>query len=190
MNITPNTELAAVNRILFTIGASPVNSLAESSVDIVNARTQLSYSSAMVQAKGWTFNIQENMFVQSDAFSNQIIYRPSWLKVTSSGSQSPYINKAGFLYDRLSNTDRFPGGTTIDVIELQPFDELPLCFQAYITEKAAWAFNSGAFGDPQTAQDVATKMEEARVMCGEYELDYADLDLFTNPFIQGRLGRR
>lgn len=190
MNITVNTELGAVNRILFSIGASPVNSLSETSVDVVGARTQLSYASARVQSRGWTFNIQENLFVPSDAFSKQIIWRPNWLRVTTSGGQTPYMNKGGLLYDRVSRTNLFPSGVTVDIVEEQPFDELPFCFQAYIAAKAAKAFNAGAFGDPGTAAEIEQEIAEAWFMCQEYELDSGDYGIFEDTYVQGRLARR
>lgn len=190
MNITLNTELAAINRILFTIGVSPVNSLAESSVDVVNARTQLAYTSSEVQAKGWTFNIQEGLQVDSDAFSNQIKFRPTWLKVTQSGSETPYINRGGLLYDRLSQTNLFPGGVTLDVIELVPFEELPFCFQGYITALAAKAFNNGSFGDPNTGIEIEQSIQRNWITCQEYELDFGNFGIFEDAYVQGRLTRR
>lgn len=191
LNITVNTELAAVNTIIYTIGESPVNSLENSSsVDVINARTLLAQESRKVQDKGWTFNTQEGYFVASDVFSNQIVFRPTWLRVLESASGTPYVNRGGYLYSRPDQTDLFPGGITVDLIEEVPFEELPYCFQTLITMKAARRFNGGSFGDPGVDAEAARLEEEARVSCNEYELDYANLSLFTNDtFISGLLGR-
>lgn len=191
LNITVNTELAAVNTIIFTIGESPVNSLENSSsVDVINARTLLAQESRKLQDKGWTFNIQENFFVASDAFSNQIVFRPNWLRVLEPASGTPYVNRGGFLYDRPGQTDQFPGGVTVDLTEEVPFNELPYCFQTLATMTAARRFNGGSFGDPGVDAEAARLEEEARIACNEYELDYSNLSLFQNDqFILGRLGR-
>lgn len=189
--ISVNTELAAVNTIIYTIGESPVNSLENStSVDVINARTLLAQESRKIQDRGWTFNSQEGITVASDVFSKQVVFRSNWLRVMEPSSGTPYVNRGGYLYDRPGQTDQFPNGVTIDLIEEVPFEELPYCFQTLVTMKAARRFNGGSFGDPVVDAEAARLEEEARVSCNEYELDYANLSIFTNDsYIPGILGR-
>lgn len=190
MQISGNTELEAVNAILFTIGESPVNSLeATTSVDVINARTLLAQESRKVQDQGWTFNTQGGYPIQSDSFSQMIPWRNNWLRVLDGSSGTPYVRRAGYLYDRTSRTDLFPGGVTVELIEEVPFDELPYCFQTYITCKAARRFNGGSFGDPNTDTEVARQEQEAKIACNEYELDYGKYSIFTDTYVQGQLGR-
>ena len=190
MQISGNTELEAVNAILFTIGESPVNSFeSTTSVDVINARTLLAQESRKVQDQGWTFNTQEGCPIQSDAFSQLIPWRNNWLRVLDGSSGTPYVRRAGYLYDRTSRTDLFPGGVTVELIEEVPFDELPYCFQTYITCKAARRFNGGSFGDPNTDTEVARQEQEAKIACNEYELDYGKYSIFTDTYVQGQLGR-
>lgn len=190
MQISGNTELEAVNAILFTIGESPVNSLeASTSVDVINARTLLAQESRKVQDQGWTFNTQEGYTIQSDAFSQMIPWRNNWLRVLDGSSGTPYVRRAGYLFDRTTRTDLFPSGVTVELIEEVPFDELPYCFQTYITCKAARRFNGGSFGDPNTDTEVARQEEEAKIACNEYELDYGKYSIFTDTYVQGQLGR-
>lgn len=190
MMISGNTELDAVNAILFTIGESPVNSLeSTTSVDVINARTLITSESRKVQDQGWTFNTQEGVFIPSDSFSQMIPWRNNWLRVMDGSSGSPYTRRAGNLYDRTSRTDLFPGGVTVELIEEVPFDELPYCFQTYITCKAARRFNGGSFGDPNTDTEIARQEQEAKIACNEYELDYGKYSIFTDAHVQGLLGR-
>lgn len=190
MMISGNTELDAVNAILFTIGESPVNSLeSTTSVDVINARTLITSESRKVQDQGWTFNTQEGVFIPSDSFSQMIPWRSNWLRVMDGSSGSPYTHRAGNLYDRTSRTDLFPGGVTVELIEEVPFDELPYCFQTYITCKAARRFNGGSFGDPNTDTEIARQEQEAKIACNEYELDYGKYSIFTDAHVQGLLGR-
>lgn len=190
MIITANTELKAVNAILFTIGESPVNSLdSTTSVDVINARTLLSEESRAVQDKGWTFNTQEGVFIPSDAFSQLIPWQSTWLRVLDGSSGTPYTRRSGYLYDRTSRTDLFPSGVTVELIEEVSFEELPYCFQNYVTCKAARRFNGGSFGDPNTDAEIARQEQSAWVACNEYELDYGKYSIFTDTYVQGQLGR-
>lgn len=190
MQITANTELEAVNAILFTIGESPVNSLdGTTSVDVINARSLLTQESRKIQDQGWTFNTQGGVFIPADSFSQMIPWRASWLRVMDGSSGTPYVRRAGYLYDRTARTDLFPGGVTVELIEEVPFDELPYCFQNYITCKAARRFNGGSFGDPNTDTEIARQEQEAKIACNEYELDYGKYSIFTDTYVQGLLGR-
>lgn len=191
MVINAGTELAAVNTIIGTIGQAPVNSLENStSADVIMARTLLQEESRSLQDEGWTFNITEGLEVLPDALSSQIPWRPAWLRVMQAGGTSPYVNRQGYLYDRVTRTDLFPSGVSADIIEEVPFDELPHCFKMLITFRAARRFNASAFGDGGT--DAEAQQQIARYMgqCNTYELDYGQYSIFTNDsFIPGRLNR-
>lgn len=188
--IDPSTELAAVNTIIGLIGEAPVNSLtATTNVDVITARTLLQQESRKLQDKGWTFNIDEAGVLTPDAFSQKIVWKPTWLRVISPGG-TPYVKKNGFVYDRLTKTDRFASPLTVTIQEEVPFDELPYCFQTYITIKAARRFNANSFGAPEIDSEAQRLEGEAMISCNEYELDYGDYNLFTgDAYIAGQLTR-
>ena len=55
--ITPTTELQAVNTMLSTIGEAPVNSITgTTTVDVSVAKNILDETSMSVQSQGWNFN--------------------------------------------------------------------------------------------------------------------------------------
>lgn len=188
--IDPSTELAAVNTIIYLIGESPVNSLTgTTNVDVINARTLLQQESRKLQDKGWTFNIDENGVLTPDAFSGQITWKPTWLRVISDGG-TPYVNRGGKVYDRVTKSNTFSGSLSVTLIEEVPFDELPYCFQTLATVRAARRFNANSFGAPEIDAEAARLEGEALVACNEYELDYGDFNLFTgDAYIAGQLTR-
>lgn len=188
--IDPSTELAAVNTIIGIIGEAPVNSLtATNNVDVITARQLLQQESRKLQDKGWTFNIDEAGVLTPDAFSQEIAWKPTWLRVVSEGG-TPYVNRNGKVYDRLNKQDKFTGSLTVTLIEEVPFDELPYCFQTLATMKAARRFNANSFGAPEVDSEAARLEAEAMVACNEYELDYGDYNMFTgDPYVSGQLTR-
>ena len=55
--ITPTTELQAVNTMLSTIGEAPVNSITgTTTVDVSVAKNILDETSMSIQSQGWNFN--------------------------------------------------------------------------------------------------------------------------------------
>ncbi len=59
--ITPTTELQAVNTMLSTIGEAPVNSITgTTTVDVSVAKNILDETSMSIQSLGWNFNTHTN----------------------------------------------------------------------------------------------------------------------------------
>ncbi|UCR91170.1 putative tail tubular protein A [Ralstonia phage RpT1] len=188
--VTPRTELDAVNAIIGSIGEGVVNTLeGDANVDVLNARRLLAVVSTEVQDKGWTFNVDEAFELVPDTFSNKIVWLPTYLRVLTTGG-TPYVNRGGFVYDRLGRTDQFPGRITVTMTEQVPFEELPLCFRQYITYIAADRFNSQFYGDPGVAEACAKAIIEASNSVQEYEIDYGGYNLFNNdPYFLANSGR-
>ena len=182
-------ELDAVNDLLAAIGESPVSTLeGDANADVVNARRLLNKVNRSVQAKGWTFNIQETTLTP-DTFSKLIPWLPSYLDIQVSGG-NPYTNRGGYLYNRVSKTDEFDAPVTVNMITLVPFSEMPVHFREYIIVKAARMFNRSFFGAPEIDESLAGDEEEAYRAITEYELDYGGFNIFNNdPFVSGAIGR-
>lgn len=184
-------ELEAVNDILAAIGESPVDTLTEDvDADVANARRILSKINRQIQARGWTFNIEEGVTLMADEFSSLIPFSNDYLMVLSSGGQSQYINRGGYLYDRSLRTDRFPGGVTVNIIRLRTLAEMPECFRDYIITKAARQFNTRFFGAQEVDAALAQEEMEASSACFEYELDYGNYNMLDgDSFTSGLLSR-
>lgn len=177
---TPHTLLDAVNSILDAIGEESLDTLdQEANADAANAVRLLQTTSAEVQARKWTFNVDESFELVPDAPTGKIAYLPSYLDITTTGG-TPYVNRGGFLYDRLNKTDQFTARLVVTMVQQVPFEELPLVFRQFITYKTAFRFNNKYYGEPGVAQSTQEAMAELEWRCMEYELDYGAYNLFNN----------
>lgn len=183
-------ELGAVNDMLSAIGESPVSSLSGGpNADITNCRRMLAKVNSEVQAKGWTFNIEEGTTLTPDTFSKLIEYLPIYLRITTAGG-TVYTNRGGYIYDRTVKTDKFDGPITVDMISLKSFAEMPTCFRTYIVAKAARRFNIRFFGAAEIEQSLAQEEAEAWAECQTYELDYGAYNMAEgDAFVGGQLSR-
>ena len=191
MNVETGAELYAVNDILAAIGEPPVSTLeGDANADVANARRVLDKINRQVQSRGWTFNIEEGAVLMPDAFSKLIVYSDDFLSVFQEGSATPYVNRGGYVYDRVNKTDRFDNSITVTMIKLRDYDEMPECFRTYIVTKAARRFNSSFFGAAEVEAMLADEETEARQMCMEYEMDYGVYNMLDgDTFVQGQISR-
>ncbi|MGL5565647.1 MAG: phage tail protein [Plesiomonas sp.] len=183
-------ELDAVNDILAAIGESPVSTLeGDINADVVNARRILAKINRTEQAKGWTFNIDETAQLQPDVYSQLIPYMPNYLRITSTGG-TPYVNRGGFVYDRLNKTDRFTTAVECQLVTLMTYDEMPEVFKQYIVTKAAKEFNIRFYGSPDIDTVLGNDLIDLLQAINEYELDYGGFNAFNNdPFISQAIQR-
>jgi len=195
MNVSPyetnwsyQAELEAVNEILSAIGESPVSTLeGDANTDVVSARRILGKINRIEQSRGWTFNI-DDVVLTPDVFSNMIRFMPSYLRLTSAGG-TPYVNRGGYVYDRLNKTDRFTAPITVELISLKEFDEMPDVFRSYIVTKAAKEFNIRYFGANEIDTVLGNDLIDLERLINEYELDYGAFNVFNDPFLQQAIQR-
>ncbi|USS70641.1 tail tubular protein A [Vibrio phage ICP3] len=183
-------ELDAINDILASIGESPVNTLeSDANADVVNARRILHKINRQEQSKGWTFNIEDGATLVPDVYSQLIPYMPNYLSVTTTGG-TPYVNRGGYVYDRINKTDRFTSPITVNLITLRTFDEMPEQFKSYIVTKAAKEFNIRFFGAPEIDTVLGNELIDLERAVNEYELDYGAFNIFNNdPYVSGVISR-
>lgn len=183
-------ELDAINDILASIGESPVNTLeSDANADVVNAQRILHKINRQEQSKGWTFNIEEGATLVPDVYSQLIPYMTNYLSVTTTGG-TPYVNRGGYVYDRINKTDRFTSPITVNLITLRTFDEMPEQFKSYIVTKAAKEFNIRFFGAPEIDTVLGNELIDLERAINEYELDYGAFNIFNNdPYVSGAISR-
>lgn len=191
MNVDTGPELDAVNDILSSIGEPPVTTLdSDTNADVANARRILYRVNRQIQSKGWTFNIETSTTLTPDLLSGRIRFLDSYLSVLTAGGATPYINKEGWLFDRTGNTDLFNGPVLVDMIRLRGFYEMPECYRTWIVTTAARQFNSRFFGAPEIDATLREEVEDARIACQEYELDYGVYNMLDgDTFVSGQLSR-
>lgn len=190
MSYETAAELDAVNDLLAAIGESPVNSLeGDPNADVGNARRILNNVNREIQAKGWSFNIDEGETLLPEAFTKLIPFMSDYLKVTSPGG-TPYIRRGEYLYDRAAKTDEFEGPVQVDLIRLKTYSEMPECFRAYIIAKASRRFNTFFFGAAEVDAQLANQEQESYQTCMEYELDFGEFNMLDgDAFVQGKINR-
>lgn len=183
-------ELDAVNDMLAAIGESPVSSIeGDPNADVANCRRILNKVNRKVQSKGWTFNTEEDATLLPDTFSGLIEFPDDFLKLTTSGGTS-LINRGGYVYDKTTKTDVFPGAITVNLIRMKTFSEMPECFRSYIVAKASRQFNIRFFGAGEIEGSLQEEEAEAWADCQTYELDYGNFNMIDgDAFVGGQVSR-
>lgn len=193
------TKLEAVNDILWTIGETPVLSLASGLGDAAVAETLLHRVSRQVQLQGWHVNTQKaKVLALNDA--NQFVLGVNVLKVdtvnraghrkTSTPVPSKYINAVmrrsaddtmWLMYDMdsLSEvwTDTGITNLTVDEVQFLDFANLTPALQHYIWAMAARRFQQGAMGS-QVLDAVTTRdIDDARLQAVQEDSENEDLNI-------------
>lgn len=178
--ITPTTELQAINIMLSVIGEAPVNSITgTTSVDVSTAKNLLDETSMSVQSQGWHFNTQENYKNLALDQNNKIPLPSNCVKVDAS-KNFRYINitlRNGFLYDLEKHTDVFTTVPEVDLVLVQQFEQLPEYARQYITQKASRRFASRFLGDNQIVQLIGNDENEALMSFHQADSQQADVNI-------------
>ena len=196
--ITPTTELRAVNTMLSTIGEAPVNSITgTTTVDVSVAKNILDETSMSIQSQGWNFNTNYEYKSLSLDSDNKIPLPSNCVKIDANKSIR-YINftiRNGFLYDMEKDTDVFTSvPNSVDIVLVQQFEHLPEYARRYITSKAARRFAARTIGDGELTQLAATDEQEAYIAFQQADSRSADVNILegdANTFsIINRVPRR
>jgi|TARA_R100000482_G_scaffold52647_1_gene18768 hypothetical protein len=172
--ITPTTELQAVNIMLTTIGEAPVNNITgTTSVDVSVAKNILDETSMSIQAEGWNFNTVYDKALSKD-IDNKVPL-PSNCVQADANKDDRHMNliiRAGYLYDVDNDTDVFSATVPLlDLVLVQQFEDLPEYARRYITMKSARRFAARFIGEETlvtlTMQDenealIAFKLADSR----------------------------
>jgi hypothetical protein len=178
--ITPTTELQAINIMLSVIGEAPVNSITgTTSVDVSTAKNILDETSMSIQSQGWHFNTHENYKNLALDQDNKIPLPSNCVKVDAS-KNFRYINvtlRNGFLYDLEKHTDVFTIVPEVDIVLVQQFEQLPEYARQYITQKASRRFASRFLGDTEIVKLIANDENEALMAFHQADSQEADVNI-------------
>lgn len=148
--LTPATKLDAVNRMLASIGQTPVNSLDVSGIrDVAIAELAIDNTTQEVLEHGWSWNTDYEYMLPLDLNGN-ILIPSNALYVEPSDRQLDYVprydNGVHKMYNRKDKTFTFTQGLEVDITWAQPFNELPSPARTYIATRAARIFQSQVIG--------------------------------------------
>ena len=178
--ITPTTELQAINIMLSVIGEAPVNSITgTTSVDVSTAKNLLDETSMSVQSQGWHFNTHENYKNLALDQDSKIPLPSNCVKVDAS-KNFRYINitlRNGFLYNLETHIDVFTTVPEVDLVLVQQFEQLPEYARQYITQKASRRFASRFLGDAQIVQLIGQDENEALMAFHQADSQETDVNM-------------
>lgn len=152
MNLTPTTELEAINELLKAVGETPVNSLDNLGfTDASIARDTLRTKAREVQSRGWYFN-RDEAFTFTPAIDGTVKIPANVLSIRPSSSEDRrIIPRGGFLWNATDGTNQYASdsGPTAEVIWMYDFETLPETARRYITVRAATQFQTQVMGNEQ-----------------------------------------
>jgi hypothetical protein len=180
MNLTPKTELDAVNEMLSVIGEAPINSLQTSGVgDAQLAYKILTNAAREVQLVGWHWNTEKSFPILPD--TNGFLYIPlNTLKVDTSGAFKSFdlIQRGNRLYDRVNHTFVFDESVTVDLVLMLDFDEMPEGGRNLVNIRAARQFQDRTVGSQSPAYTAKDEMDAFTALRTD-DMEVADLNIFT-----------
>ena len=181
--ITPTTELQAVNTMLSTIGEAPVNSITgTTTVDVSVAKNILNETSMSIQSQGWNFNTNYNYKSLSLDTNNKVPLPTNCVKIDANKAYR-YLNytiRNGFLYDMEKDTDVFDSApSSVDLVLIQQFEHLPEYARRYITMKASRRFASRFIGDSQITKLIGQDENEALMAFHQADSQEADVNMLN-----------
>ena len=181
--ITPTTELQAVNTMLSVIGEAPVNSITgTTTVDVSVAKNILDETSMSVQSQGWNFNTHTDYKSLSWDSNNKVPLPVNCVKADAN-QQYRHLNytiRNGYLYDMDNHSDTFTSApSSADLVLVQQFEHLPEYARRYITVKAARRFAARFIGDSQLTQLTAQDENEALVSFTQADAQESDINILN-----------
>jgi hypothetical protein len=181
--ITPTTELQAINIMLSGIGEAPVNAITgTTSVDVSTAKNILDETSMSIQSQGWHFNTHENYTSLALDQDNKVPLPSNCVKADASNSYK-YLNytlRNGYLYDLDHHTDVFTSAPSmVDIVLVQQFEQLPEYARQYITAKASRRFASRFIGDKAIVELLSNDENEALMAFHQADSQEADVNMLA-----------
>jgi len=149
MDLTPTTELDAVNEMLGVIGEQPVSELeAVGNTDVAIAIRTLRGVSREVQTAAWWFNTDDSYtFVLNTEGKAPLVNQILSIRPTGRGA-ARITHRNGLLYDLSNATDVFEAGAapTAKVVWFYDYELLPETARRYIAIRAARIFQKNVLG--------------------------------------------
>lgn len=193
------TKLEAVNRSLQAIGESRVNSLQSGLPDAAEAEVVLDEVKDEILQVGWFENTREEVKVQPDALTGQIIVPNSWFHVEASGpsvSIGKLITKVDpnddlrKLFEVNEQSYIFTDSVYLKVIMSMDFEDLTYPLRNYISAKAARVFQERIMGSVSLDNFTARAEAEAWSKLQDAEAEVANNNaLYDSSYMREITGR-
>jgi len=183
MNMTPMTELEAVNTMLQVIGEQPVNSLTTSGLtEATLARQTLHRVSRQVQNMGLHCNTEEE-YPLAPLESGEVHVPSNTLSMDPTDTSLDYILRGTRVYDRENHTYIFDSSIDVDIKFFLEFEELPQVVRDYIVIRAAREFLADVIGSVDNDQKYLEREAKALAAMTREELMNRDDNMLSSSTI-------
>lgn len=184
MELTPYTELDAINSMLAAINEAPLNSLSNlEDIDAIAARRILQQVNRQFQSRGWSFNSFEDYVYNPDALTHKITWVNNILYIKCNDYK---ITKRGdYMYNLDDQTFIFNAPITADVILYFNLEDLPETARNYVIAKATTIFESQYLGDSELTPILTQREQEAWMYFNDYEHTVVTNNMLANTYIAG-----
>jgi len=185
LDMTPMTELDAVNVMLASIGQAPVNTLNVTGIrDVESARTVLHNQLRTVLAHGWHFNTDEGYVLAAD-IDGKIAVPTNALKLDPCDTSADMVQRKDNgtlrMWDRENHTFDIAANHDapfeFDVTWLFEFEDIPQTARNYIGLRAARNFQTQVVGSTILYQFTREDELEARAEMERGEMEQSDLNI-------------
>jgi hypothetical protein len=188
--LAPMTDLEAVNRMLASIGNSPVNTLEVAGVgDVADARRHLTETLRDVQAVGWSWNT-DYRYKLTPGSAGALLLPSGTLDIDASDNtltivvrRHPTLDELA-LYDADNHTFDFSSSYSadnpleVDIIWGFAFNDLPQAARTYIATAAARRFQAQKVNSPILDSFDAEDETRAMALLQRYERRSRDTNSF------------
>lgn len=180
--LSKTTRLQAINTMLSAIGEPPINSLSSQRADSNIAEQILDETSRETQSYGWHFNTEHDVAMTPDS-EGYLLVPSNIVRVDCNPQKHPELDitqRGDKLFDRVSNSYKFPSTILVNRIIMLEFEDLPEPARRYIMIRAARIFGDRMIGSEKhhayTGQDEMAALAKMR----EFENDTADYSIFDD----------
>lgn len=187
------SRLDAVNKMLATIGESPVSTLSGTvTTDVQMAIDFLNENSRAVQSESWSFNHEYDVTLQPDINTGTITLPGNTLgcKITTPSAAVDVVQRGLNLYDRLNHTYIFTQNVDCNITYFLSWDELPELARRYIMIKAARIYQARVLGSETLNGFTSQEEAQARTTLMALDPENAALNIFNNYDTASILHRR
>lgn len=175
-DLTPTSELEAVNAILATISEAPLNTLEgvlES--DAALAKLKLRQASRALQLEGWSFNYEPD-YTLNQNIEGKVAVPTNALVVHFDGSTN-YVPRGRFVYDTDTKSYIIGQDLVANITFFLPFDELPEHARMLIYLKAGKSFQDQQLGEAVLRRFSETDIRDANASFMNIESTLLNLNL-------------
>lgn len=179
-DLTPTTELEALNYLLISIGEQPINDInTEGLAEITIAKSMLHAVSRNLQVRGLNCNSESN-YPLARNLENKIPIPTNTLKIDASDTSKEVVRRGGFLYDKANHTFKFEDTVNVDIVFFLAFEDLPQVVRDYIMIRAGRLFQTKVLGSETLHGFSAQDEQQAWINLMEAEIESEDLNILSN----------